>query len=148
MLSVVIVANGCTYTPESHSHLENLSLNGAWSYVFNDSIYGEVIFINNRLWEHHSDIGEYERKYRIDNDSLTIVNPQGYAELKVKLLVISRDNFITISEDTKTSYLRILASQDLEKVTERTDPEYSDYMDGFEKRYLDFKNSKRTKIEK
>ncbi len=138
ILLVILVMNGCFQPPESKEQEAKSMLQGAWSYVLNDSIYGEVIFLDDRLWEHHGVIGEFDRKYKISNDSLIIMAPEDYPELKVRLRIISPDAFTANSEGMATSYFRIEESKDWEKVVNRLNPDYSDYLDGFEKRYIEY----------
>jgi hypothetical protein len=112
---------------------------GAWSYVLNDSIYGEVIFVEDRLWERHRDLGEFERKYQVNADSLIILSPEGWVDVRLKVRILSNHEFTANAMNKETRYYRIDQKQNWGNVVNRIDPDYEDYINAFGERYLQFK---------
>jgi hypothetical protein len=76
-------------------------ISGTWYYIFNDSIYGEVIFTKTTFWENTEESGTFGGNYRIENDTFKING------ISRKFSRINKDEFINIGENLTTKYYRL-----------------------------------------
>ena len=78
-------------------------ISGSWYYVFNDSIYGEVIFTKTTFWEYTEQRGTFGGRYIIEDDSFkTDIN-----DMKKEFKRIDIDEFTNTGNNLTTKYYRL-----------------------------------------
>jgi len=102
-LVIIILGSLTMLTSCKQETYDPNDVSGSWYYVFNDSIYGEVIFTKTTFWEYTEQRGTFGGRYIIEDDSFkTDIN-----DMKKEFKRIDIDEFTNTGNNLTTKYYRL-----------------------------------------
>ncbi len=97
----IILTTSCGKPKTNISDNQHLMLEGIWSYIENDSVYGEIICTHDFYWTYTEGGGPRLLPYEIRNDSLK--TPFLHAELQR----VSKNEFLLLGDGVRVELKRL-----------------------------------------